>query len=310
MKGKSYRINIHICTYEKSEYRFSVKTGTSVIRSGIFPLKIREWKLQRRKHCGTPVRTYMTKVSFPALFLFLPDSKTRERISIFPDQRRPDHKYLNWKAELYLRRQFVNSLCRTVIIFPVLGRSIQSYTYISSQNRLVRLTNHDHIAEADWTESGNHFAKESSDYQGNIDDLFQAELYLISPITEPARFLKKEYFLTSAAGYPAPDLKETLHQPVRIFLFYRLPEQEKHCFSMISWNCPGVSRYAWFTGAMPEKNENTGHKRLQRIAFLSDNQLTENTELKHYSAILADEAHLLSSEKLQILLTQSEGSFL
>ena len=25
----------------------------------------------------------------------------------------------------------------------VLGRSIQSYTYISSQNRLVRLTNHD-----------------------------------------------------------------------------------------------------------------------------------------------------------------------
>ena len=29
----------------------------------------------------------------------------------------------------------------------------------------------------------------------NIDDLFQAELYLISPITEPARFLKKEYFL-------------------------------------------------------------------------------------------------------------------
>ena len=51
------------------------------------------------------------------------------------------------------------------------------------------------------------------------------------------------------------------------------------------------------------------HKRLQRIAFLSDNQLTENTELKHYSAILVDEAHLLSSEKLQILLTQSEGEF-
>ena len=49
------------------------------------------------------------------------------------------------------------------------------------------------------------------------------------------------------------------------------------------------------------------HKRLQRIAFLSDNQLTENTELKHYSAVLVDEAHLLSSEKLQILLTQSEG---
>ena len=51
------------------------------------------------------------------------------------------------------------------------------------------------------------------------------------------------------------------------------------------------------------------HKRLQRIAFLSDNQLTEDAELKHYSAVLVDEAHLLSSEKLQILLTQSEGEF-
>ena len=79
----------------------------------------------------------------------------------------------------------------------VVGRSIQSYTYISSQNRLVRLTNHDHIAEADWTELCGSLQKESSDYQGNIDNLFQAELYLISPITEPARFLKKEYFLTS-----------------------------------------------------------------------------------------------------------------
>lgn len=32
----------------------------------------------------------------------------------------------------------------------VLGRPIQSYTYISSQNRLVRLTHHDHIVDADW----------------------------------------------------------------------------------------------------------------------------------------------------------------
>ena len=79
----------------------------------------------------------------------------------------------------------------------VLGRSIQSYTYISSQNRLVRLTSHDHIADADWIELCRSLQKESSDYQGNIDNLFQAELYLISPITEPARFLKKEYFLTS-----------------------------------------------------------------------------------------------------------------
>ena len=61
MKGKSYEINIHICTYEKSEYRFSVKTGTSVIRSGIF-LKIREWELQSMKALVRQLESHMTKV--------------------------------------------------------------------------------------------------------------------------------------------------------------------------------------------------------------------------------------------------------
>ena len=32
------------------------------------------------------------------------------------------------------------------------------------------------------------------DYEGDVEELFQAELYLISPLTEPERFLNKEYF--------------------------------------------------------------------------------------------------------------------
>lgn len=77
----------------------------------------------------------------------------------------------------------------------VLGRTIRSYTYISSQNRLVRLTNHDHIVEADWEQLCQDLQQESADYNGDVEDLFQAELYLISPITEAGRFLRKEYFL-------------------------------------------------------------------------------------------------------------------
>ena len=42
------------------------------------------------------------------------------------------------------------------------------------------------------------------------------------------------------------------------------------------------------------------HERLQRMAFLSDNQLIENTQLEHYSAVLVDEAHLLSSENISV----------
>ena len=64
----------------------------------------------------------------------------------------------------------------------VLGKPIQSYTYISSQNRLVRLTHHDHIVDADWERLCEDLQKEGMNYEGNIEDLFRAELYLLSLI--------------------------------------------------------------------------------------------------------------------------------
>lgn len=48
------------------------------------------------------------------------------------------------------------------------------------------------------------------------------------------------------------------------------------------------------------------HERLRRIDFLADGQLREDTDLKVYSSILVDEAHLLSLEKLSILLKRSQ----
>jgi DNA replication protein DnaC len=176
----------------------------------------------------------------------------------------------------------------------VLGRSIQSYTYISSQNRLVRLTNHDHIAEADWTELCRSLQKESSDYQGNIDDLFQAELYLTSQQRDIQRQILKKLRISRFGYFCFTGLPGTGKTLLLYDIAMKLSRRQQIC--MIHCGNAG-------------KEWKILHKRLQRIAFLSDNQLTENTELKHYSAVLVDEAHLLSSEKLQILLTQSEGEF-
>ena len=49
-------------------------------------------------------------------------------------------------SEEAIRRQLIQN--RSYL--SVLGRPIRSYTYISSQNRLVRLTKHDNIVETDW----------------------------------------------------------------------------------------------------------------------------------------------------------------
>ena len=273
-------------------------------------LKIREWELQSMKALVRQLESHMTKVCSLRFFYSYQIPKLGKEFDLLQIK---DDQIINIElksgavSEEAIRKQ----LMQNRYYLSVLGRSIQSYTYISSQNRLVRLTNHDHIAEADWTELCRLLQKESNDYQGNIDDLFQAELYLISPITEPARFLKKEYFLTSQQR----DIQRQILKKLRIsrfgyFCFTGLPGTGKTLLLYdIAMKLSRRQQICMIHCGNAGKEWKILHKRLQRIAFLSDNQLTKNTELKHYSAVLVDEAHLLSSEKLQILLTQSEGKF-
>lgn len=273
-------------------------------------LKIREWELQSMKALVRQLESHMTKVCSLRFFYSYQIPKLGKEFDLLQIK---DDQIINIElksgavSEEAIRKQ----LMQNRYYLSVLGRSIQSYTYISSQNRLVRLTNHDHIAEADWTELCRLLQKESSDYQGNIDDLFQAELYLISPITEPSRFLKKEYFLTSQQR----DIQRQILKKLRIsrfgyFCFTGLPGTGKTLLLYdIAMKLSRRQQICMIHCGNAGKEWKMLHKRLQRIAFLSDNQLTENTELKHYSVVLVDEAHLLSSEKLQILLTQSEGEF-
>lgn len=221
----------------------------------------------------------------------------------------------------------------------VLGKPIQSYTYISSQNRLVRLTNHDHIKDAEWERLCLDLQKEGRDYEGDIEDLFRAELYLISPVTDPVRFLKKEYFLTSQQrDIEKKILRELRTQQFGYFWFSGLPGTGK---TLLLYDI--VMKLSVKHQVCIIHCEEVGekwkilHQRLQRIDFLSDNQLIRNPlfgeknkcdskrenrkddgqicsdnltekqrQFEQYSAILVDEAHLLSPEKLQYLLQLSK----
>lgn len=198
----------------------------------------------------------------------------------------------------------------------VLGKPIQSYTYISSQNRLVRLTNHDHIKDADWERLCMDLQKDGRDYEGDIEDLFRAELYLISPVADPVRFLKKEYFLTSQQR----DIERKILRELRMrqsgyFWFNGLPGTGKTLL-LYDIAMKLSSRHLVCMIHCEEANDKWKilHERLRRIDFLSDKQLTKNGLLadkqqkyEQYSAILVDEAHLLSTEKMQCLLKLSKG---
>ena len=190
----------------------------------------------------------------------------------------------------------------------VQGKMIQSYTYISSQERLVRLNNHDHIVEAGWDQLCLVLRRQSKDYEGDIEDLFQAEMYLFSPVTEPERFLNKEYFLTSQQK----DIERRILDKIRkvkygYFWFSGLPGTGKTLLLYdIAMKLSVHQKVCMIHCGETGKEWKILHDRLLRIAFLSDSQLEECPDLKEYSAILVDEAHLLSVKELHRILELSE----
>lgn len=91
------------------------------------------------------------------------------------------------KAQLLLNRYYLATL----------GKTVRSYTYISNDKRLVRLTGRDRLVESSWEELAGELHGPSECFSGDAESLFREEEYLISPLTDPDRFLRREYFLTS-----------------------------------------------------------------------------------------------------------------
>lgn len=282
-------------------------------------LKMREWELESMKALTAELESCMEDVYALRFFYSFQIPRLGKEFDLL--QIKEDQIVnIELKSGVVSDEAICRQLLQNRYYLSVLGRTIHSYTYISSQNRLVRLTNHDHIAEADWDELCRALKRESPDYDGNIEELFRAELYLISPLREPERFLQKEYFLTAQQR----DIERQILKGIRAkhfdyYWFSGLPGTGKTLLLYdLAMKLSVRQRVCMIHCGESGEDWRILHKRLRRIDFLSDRQLslqaakqtmTENvcaeeafdTFLKPYSAILVDEAHLLSVEQLKIL---------
>ena len=270
-------------------------------------LKMREWELESMKALVRELEVHMQDVHALRFFYSFQVprlGKEFDLLQIKNDQIVNIELKSGKVSDEAVRKQ----LLQNRYYLSVQGKTIQSYTYISSQNRLVRLSNHDHIVEADWEQLCTVLQRQSKDYEGDIEDLFQAEMYLFSPVTEPERFLNKEYFLTSQQK----DIERRILDKIRkakygYFWFSGLPGTGKTLLLYdIAMKLSVHQKVCMIHCGETGKEWKILHDRLLRIAFLSDSQLEECPDLKEYSAILVDEAHLLTEEKLHVILELSE----
>lgn len=270
-------------------------------------LKMREWELESMKALVRELEMHMQDVHALRFFYSFQVPRLGKEFDLLQIK---DDQIVNIElksgkvSDEAVRKQ----LLQNRYYLSVQGKMIQSYTYISSQERLVRLNNHDHIVEVDWDQLCLALQRQSKDYEGDIEDLFQAEMYLFSPVTEPERFLNKEYFLTSQQK----DIERRILDKIRkvkygYFWFSGLPGTGKTLLLYdIAMKLSVHQKVCMIHCGETGKEWKILHDRLLRIAFLSDSQLEECPDLKEYSAILVDEAHLLTEEKLHVILELSE----
>lgn len=279
-----------------------------------FPLKIRTWEWGSMRALAAQLEMYMQEVYSLRFFYSFQIPRLGKEFDLLQIK---DNYIVNieLKSGVVSDQAIRKQLIQNRYYLSVLGRPIQSYTYISSQNRLVRLTHHDHIVDADWERLCEDLQKEGMNYEGNIEDLFRAELYLISPITDPVRFLKKEYFLTSQQrDIEKKILRDIYAKQSGCFWFSGIPGTGKTLLLYdIAMKLSVRHRICMVHCEENGEKWRILHERLQRIDFLADEQIRieerkagTQIPLEKYRGILVDEAHLLSKDKIERLLELSK----
>ena len=264
------------------------------------PLKMRVWEINSMRALVDQLEKYMPEVYRLRLFYsfqILRLGKEFDLLQVKENQIVNIELKSGVVSEDAIRRQLIQNR----YYLAILGRPVRSYTYISSQNRLVRLTNRDHIVEAEWEQLCAELQEKSADFSGDLEDLFQAEWYLISPLTQPERFLKKEYFLTAQQK----DIERQILKSIRIkrggyYHFSGLPGTGKTLLLYdIAMKLSGRQMVCIIHCGASGQEWKRLHERLRRIVWVSDSQITAEMRLDEYGTVLVDEAHLLDKETLE-----------
>nr|WP_296960147.1 DNA/RNA helicase domain-containing protein [uncultured Mediterraneibacter sp.] len=261
-------------------------------------LKIREWELESMKSLVEQLERQIPEVYELRFFYSFQIPRLGKEFDLL-QIREEQIVNIELKSGQVSDEAIRKQLIQNRYYLSVLGRPIQSYTYISSQNRLVRLTNHDHVVAADWEQLCMELQKGGSEYEGDIEDLFRAELYLISPLTEPERFLRKEYFLTSQQReIERQILKKIRAKRSGYFWFTGLPGTGKTLLLYdIAMKLSSRQKVCMIHCGEAGMKWKILHERLQRIDFVSDREIALNSRISDDSLSESDKEFLLYGEK-------------
>lgn len=299
-------INIYTLTRVRTP-RLMHKVERQMSKRSYF-LGIRQWEIDGIKKLADHIYDEMKDLSGMEFYYSFQIPKLGKEFDLL---RVSDDQVINieLKSEHVSDERIRKQLELNRVYLALLGRSMRTYTYISGEDRLVRLTNSGRLVESTFAELSEDLARPGELYNGNLEELFAEEKYLISPLTDPDRFLRREYFLTSQQrdikgrilkklGEKSYSLQGFTGLPGtgKTLLLYDLAmelteEKDRVC----------VLHFGSFPDEMGTLNE-----RLKRIDFYSCRDDREFPDMDGYRAIFVDEGHRMTKEQLKRLVRMAK----
>lgn len=116
------------------------------------------------------------------------------------------------KDVLIAEQEIINQLVKNRYYLSHLEKKIISLTYITEDNKFLIYNNNNlqEIKIREVIEILKHF---TNDYEVNIDELFKASMFLVSPLNSPQKFLNNSYFLTNHQNEIKLKIKELIRNP-------------------------------------------------------------------------------------------------
>lgn len=194
-----------------------------------------------------------------------------------------------------------------------LGKDVYSFTFISGTGRLVRLTGSEKLAEADFSEIKARLTPEKECCMEEIEQLFGEDKYLISPLEDPDKFLRRDYFLTSQQkDIKGKILRAISERKSLIQGFTGLPGTGKSLllFDLAMWLSDRDRGCVLHCGKVSEQMRRLDTL-LKRIDFLCAGEVLAaedfGPQLEGYSFLCVDEGHRLTEQELRRILDFSKS---
>ena len=112
-------------------------------------LRMREWEMESMKALTERLEAHIPQICSLRFFYSFQIPKLGKEFDLL-QIKEAQIVNIELKSGVVSDEAIRKQLLQNRYYLSVIGKPIYSYTYISSQNRLVKLTKHDHIIDADW----------------------------------------------------------------------------------------------------------------------------------------------------------------